>query len=244
MERAQQTADKKLRAADLATAAAFARNEKDFRLANELLDGIEKEHRSIYWNWLKIQANADLIQSYLVTDDFVEIENALAAAPPELRAFIILQSLQPATTIKPTHKELVLNLLNRARADFNRIDRFPADPQDFNLNPTRFGQLVQHYVKFGFYEEALTVHEEAIKSFNRIVVTLPAKFKDKIPRQASFARFADQLPPVDAAFIQQYFERINDNLGKIENHRVRLPERMSLLRRLILKPAARPPARR
>jgi hypothetical protein len=231
---AKEISDKKTQANFFNAASYIARTEKNYRLSIEILDGIDKEFRNIPWVWSKIESTSKLIEESLNNNDFAEIENILESSPQEYRPFIIIRSLETIRQVKPGQKELILGLMNRARADFNKIELFTTD---FPLNPTQFAELTRFYVKFGFNDEAIATHLESIKSFNRIFKTLPAKYKDKnfIPRISSYSRFTNQYPANDIDFINRYFDRIYENIGKIENFRIRLTERLGFLDRSLQK---------
>lgn len=121
--------------------------------------------------------------------------------------------------------------MNQARADFNKIDKVSVNPVRYAANPSRFSQLTSLYVRFGSYEDAIAVHEESIKSFNRLARSLPPEYKEKniVSPFTTYSRFTDSYPPGDSDFINRYFDRIYENVGKIENSRIRLSQRFGLL---------------
>ena len=232
---AKEITDKKIQANYLDLAAQKARDEKNYRLSNSILDSIEKEFRNPYWGTAKIETLSKLIAEHFAKDQLPEIHWLLESAPPEYVPYIITRAMFYIHASKPPQKEFVLNLLNTARAKFMAIERFPSKPE-FALNPTEFGNLTQFYVKFGFFDEAIATHDEAIKAFNRLVNNLPPETKDKtIRRRSSFASFTNQFPPSDLVFIDKYFDRIYENIGRIEAPRTRFYDRMRFLQKVLEK---------
>jgi len=236
LDLAKEIPDKKIQARYLQTAASRARDEKNYQLSNSILDGIEKDFRDPHWTYSKIETVSKWSIELFKNDQLPEINRILESSPSEYVPFIIVKSLFYMYAQKPYQKEFVLNLMNTARAGFNSIERYPAN-FDSSINPTQFANLTQYYVKYGFYEEALATHEESIKAYNRLLNNLPSQFKDKIiPRYTSFARFTNQTPPNDLEFIDRYFDRIYENLGKIESPRTRLYDRLEFLKKMLEKP--------
>jgi tetratricopeptide (TPR) repeat protein len=235
---AKEINDKKTQANFLMMASQRAGDEKNYRLASSILDIIEKDFRQYNWSWMKIGAISKQIEELFKEDDFDEITRTLESAPPEYRPFITIKVLNFMSRLKPNHREFVADLMNQARTDFNKIDKYSVNPGDSAINPTQFGQLTVLYVKFGFYDEAIMTHEESIKSFNRLSGTLPPEYKDKkiILRLSSFSRFTNRFPPDDLEFFSRYFDRIYENIGIIENSRIRMHERLGLLEKNLEKP--------
>jgi hypothetical protein len=229
--------DKQVQINYLETAAAKARDEKNYPLANNILESIDKDSRNSYWTFLKIDSISNWIKELSDKNETAEINKLLDNSPPEFVPFIIVRSLNSYWRLKPEQKEFVLDLLNLARAGFNKIDRFPINSPDFAINPTIFGQLPQLYVKFGFYDEAIATHEESIKSLNRLFNNLPPEFKGNktFPIISSYSTFSNQFPPSDVDFVDRYFDRIYDNIGKIENSRVRLSQHLNFFRENLRK---------
>lgn len=134
---------------------------------------------------------------------------------------------------KPEQKDFIFNLLNRARAGFNRIGGFFPVVPDFMTNPTQFAELPMFYLRFGYLSEAVTVHEEAVKALNRWMAALPAdENKLRIGQNVfSYSRFSNGFPPSERDFYDQYFDRIYASLSRIEISQIRLRERLEFLDR-------------
>ncbi len=228
---AKEISDKKIQANYLEFAAQSARGEKNYRLSTNILDSIEKQFRNFFWASAKIQSDSNLIDELFRTENFAEITELLENSPPEYRPFIIVNCFNSVWKVNQNQKEFVFDLMNQARSDFNKIDKSPVSPGDYFTNPTRFGQLTQLYVKFGFYDEAITTHAESIDALNRYADNLPAKVKEKgiVPRVSSYSRFTNSFPRRDIEFINKYFDQIYANIGKIEDTRIRISERLELL---------------
>ena len=237
LELAKQVPDVRIRMGFLLDAALRAHNEKKWSLANEILNGIDKDSRGYFWTSSKIETASKLIAQHFNNKEQAEVARVLDDSPPELRPFIIVRSLFWLSS-RPDRREEVLNLMNLARADFNKLDRYPANPWDRLTNPTYFAELLQYYVKFRYFDEAAATQEEAVKAFNRLVRNLPAEFNKNgvVPLLSSFSNFSNQFPRNDAEFINLYFDRIYENIGRIEQARARLSERLYFLRRMLEKP--------
>jgi hypothetical protein len=240
LDLAKEIGDKKVRSNYLENAASHAKEEKNYRLSLNILDGIDNEFRDYFWNFLKLTTSSELVKELFKSGDFGEIKNVLNGLPTEYRPFVIVDAVYSIWRLKPEEKEFVLDLMSQARAGFNKMDKSPLAVGDFTTNPTKFGQMTLLYVKFGFYEEAIAAHEESIKALNRYAENLPEKYKEKniIPRVSSYSRFTNQYPPNDIDFVNQYFERIYENIDKIENSHLRLSERLGFLDTNLRKPSA------
>jgi hypothetical protein len=236
VELAGQIPQKQARTNFLLSAASKARNENKWSLANQILNDIDKDFRQSFWISLKIETVAKLLGEHFRSRNYAEITRPLDDSPPELRPFIIVNCLSVLTP-QPDQRDFVLNLLNFARAAFNKMDRYPADPWDSLLNPTKFAELAKLYVKFRYFDEAVAAHEEAIKSLNRLVGTLAPEFPkmNSTPFFSSFSTFSNQFPRNDSDFIDRYFDRIYGNIGQIEPARVRLWQRLYFLAGILEK---------
>lgn len=230
---AKEIPDKKLQANYLKVASSLARSEKFYRISIKILDSIEPEFRDDYWAWMKFDSKSEFVEELFRKNDFTEITKILESSPPEYRHFIIVNlfNFKYNPRLEPSQREFVLDLMSQARAGFNKMDKFIVNGINPFLNPTKFSDLTRLYVKFGLYDEAIASHEESIKLFNRLVITLPSKYKeiDAIPRSSSFLSFTNQFPRNDLDFFNKYFDRIYENVGTIENSRTRLFERLELL---------------
>ncbi|HMS40230.1 MAG TPA: hypothetical protein PKE69_08395 [Pyrinomonadaceae bacterium] len=230
---AKKITDKKIQTSYLRAAANLAIHEKTFTLSNEILDGFEKEFRDSNWVWSKVHTNSKWIEELFKTDNFDEIINVLNNSPREYRPFIIVGSLNSMYQLKSNQKEFVLDLMNQARADFNKINKFTEYPPNFATNPTIFGQLTMLYIRFGLYEEAITTHQETIISMNRILKTLSSEELNKnfFRYQSPQFYFIIQFPSTKIEIVNQYYGVIYENIGKIEHPRTRISERLFFLRR-------------
>lgn len=225
---AKEITDHKVKINQLAFAASKAREERNYRFSLEILDGIEEKDRDDIWVYSKIDSSSKLIEELLKTDDFAEISNVLGSSSAELRPFIIVKSLGYVRQSNDRRKDFVLNLLKQARFEFNKIEKFSAN---MAINPTYFNEITKFYVRFGFLDEAILTHEETVKSFNRVAKNLPPNYKAKnyIPRFTTFSRFTNSSPPDDVDFINKYFDRIYQNIEKIEDQNTRIYERLWML---------------
>jgi len=235
---AKEIGDKEVQANYLFMAALNARNEKDYQLAINILESIDQKFRRNSWYWERIYSSSYLIEELFKTDKFAEISNVLEGSPQEMRPFIIGRSIYSMWQLKPNQKVFVLDLLSQARSEFNKMDKSPVTFGDMEANPTKFANLTLIYVKFELYEEAITTHEESITALNRYVDNLPSEYKENkiFPIVGSYSRFTNRYPPNDIVFINKYFDRIYQNLGKIENSRIRLTQRFSFLSKIMEKP--------
>lgn len=234
LDRSKEVSDKRIEVFYLRLAAQEAHDQRNHRRSLEILEMIEKEFRDYLWIIIRINSAVDLMNEYLRKEDFAEIAKILEDSPPEQRPFLIVRSIsQFYLKFKPENLKYVAELLDQARAGFNRIEEFRTDIM--YLNPTHFAALPGLYLKYGFEDEALATHGEAIGSFNRVVKKLPANLKEKniIPRWTFFARFTNQSPPKDTEFVDRNFERIYENIGRIENPQARLTDRLIFLGRIL-----------
>jgi hypothetical protein len=237
LDLAKEIGDKQLKSNYLQTASNLARNEKNFPLAINIMDSIDKEFRKDNWIYFKIQLLSDYVQYLVKKENFDEITKAINDAPQDYRPYIIIQSVGSIFIYKPKQQQFALDLMNQARADFNKIDKFLEEMTYFKPNPTEFGNLVPYYVKLGLYEDAIATHEESIKSLNRLMANLPPEMKRKpIYRMASYSRFTNQYPPVDSEFFYRYFDQIYRNIGLINDKEIRLGELLEILAKNSEKP--------
>lgn len=225
---AKEITDHKTKINQLTFAAQKAREERNYLFSLEILDGIEEKDRDDFWVYSKIESSSKLIEEFFKTDDFPAISNISGETTAELRPFIIVKSLGYIRRSNDRRKEFVLNLIKQARFEFNKIEKFSAS---MVINPTYFNEITTFYVRFGFLEEAILTHEETVKSFNRVAKNLPPNYKAKnyIPRITSFSRFTNSSPPDDVEFVNKYFDRIYQNIEKIEDQNTRIYERLWML---------------
>jgi hypothetical protein len=233
-ELAKQITDRRIRADYLEQAAARAYDEKNFGLSNKILESIDKEFRTPFWNFLKIETISNWIEELYRKNELSEINNLLDNTPPDYVPFIIVKFLNSNGMPEPERQDFALNLMKTARAGFNNFDKFPLISPDHFTNPTAFVQLIPIYVKYGFDEESLITHEETIRSLNRLVGNLPREDSENpIHRISSYSDFFNETPIKNALFLDKYFDRIYANLGKIENSRIRVEEKLGFLRKVL-----------
>ena len=235
---AKEITDQKVRVNYLQNAERSARKEGNYRLSESILESIDPSFREESWKWAKIETSANLFDELFKKNDFAGANGIFESLDAEYRPFAALHWLQFVSERNSIHKDFILNLMSRTRADFNKMNPARPIPNIWSTHPTRIADLTRYYVKFGFYEQAIETHEESIKSLNVYINALPAEYKTDraIPRFGFYSRFTNQAPPADMDFIYRYFDRIYENLGKIENQNFRLSERLMFLRHSQDKP--------
>lgn len=227
LESAKAIGDKEAQARFLLAASAFARYEKNYRLSIRILDGIDEDLREklIEWEFQRVYSTRDFIVELFKTDGFAEIQEIIEKTPPGLRPYIILDAAKYLGALGEKNKQITFDLLNRAKAEFNKMDfPPPADKfQPFFVNPAKFKSLVNLYYRLGYRNEALETYEEFIALLNHL--SRRFAYENKDGEKFSYYYYSS-LP---AQLVETDFELIYQNIGKIEALPVRLIFKFNLL---------------
>lgn len=232
---AKEVGDKAMRANLILFAASFAaQNEQNYRLAIEILDGMDEDSRKIlninyWWEIQRLQSSSGFIIELFNKGSFAEINQFIKNSPQKLRPFIILHAMNRLRSYSAKNKQMLFDLLNQAKAEFFKIEiPVPTDNSFFNLSSlAQIHLLVSFYYDLGYKTEAIETFEEYINFLNRFERRVSS---DNNGERRNLYFYYHQLPK---NFIETYFEQIYQNIERIEALPGRLSFRLNLFREIL-----------
>lgn len=235
LEAAKEADDKEIKTKYMLEAAQMAYRLKKYKLAVEILDGIDEDMRDKpfgVWKYNRIISTASLILEIIENNNLPEMYETFKKSPNTERTFIrvsVINKLDPKK-----NKLLGYELLNDAREEFNKLNLKPIENVRVIVeDPTVFNYLASLYITFGYPNDAIETHQEAINSLNRYIAQIPSDSKRDVVRSlplnwSGYANFKD-------SFFETYFQRIEQNISQIEFTPIRLNVRLQWLKNSLKK---------
>jgi len=228
LELSKTIGNKETQASWVYAAALKARDEKNYKLSISILDGIDTNSKVRLrqgWDWTRIEVSKNLIREFIGNKSFAEVDAVIDEAPPQLRPYIILEVLGPLGGFAYTYPDLRHRLLDRAKAEFARMDfPLPAPVRSYWLpvNPAKFLNLVDGYYQAGDKNEAIGILRECVRLQNQLSTTYATK--DANGRIVSYYHFS-----LNKRFIEDNYESVCQSIGQIEATPIRLEFRLNVL---------------
>ncbi|MDH3528947.1 MAG: hypothetical protein OEQ28_05245 [Acidobacteriota bacterium] len=229
LDLAERTVENEKRQSNRLSAVNIARKKSDYGLAIKILDSIPESNRPDWWNAYRITTTSSLISQLARKQKTSEIRDAVKQAPQVLQPYIIIRSIDRFGGFSRQNKDLTLDLMHQARTEIMKM-RFPKPSKvndGFILNPTHIVRLVSTYYWLGNQDEALETFSEYVELLNQ--VSQRFSYKDQHENSItyfSYSRFVHN-------FLDHHFDRINQDVGRIETKWMRVFIRMRILGELI-----------
>ncbi len=231
LDLAKRMTDKPSRISQTMNAASRAgHDERNYRLAIEILDGIDEESRKItpslthWWESERLQSGSEFTRALLGQGKFTEVRQFIENSPPNLRPFIVIRAMNFSITYGSKYKQFFLELLDQAKTELFSMEIPELQNNNF-LSLMGLGSvnnLVKYYYDLGFQNESIGLYEEYLIFFSRIHNRMLSEKGEVSP----YTFYNPQMLPKN--FIETYFEQIYQNIEKLENLRFRLNSRINL----------------
>lgn len=226
LEAAGTTEDKELQFSYLSTAALLAHRQKNYSRSIAIIEQVDPDMRQkmSLWNTLRLLPARELIGQLFVAEDYDGVSGVIDNVPQYLRPNLIIDTVRSAPNSALENKQWALDLLSRAKTEFQTMGvPLPIDKTDYySKNPAKYRELVDSYLRLNEPAEALKTFEEYVKIQN----TLSSRFT-QTDEKGTICYF--YYLKIDPKFLNAYFDRIYENIGKLEAPAIRLRVRLNLL---------------
>jgi hypothetical protein len=169
----------KLRNYYLMRAASIANDQKKYKIAVDILDGMSKEERAIdaeYWEDLRVTVAAGFAYQQFQEQNTGGAIRALEAVDTESRAFAKVGFALKISPKDLSAREFSLEKIREARADFIKSEKPFAQKAGYWL------QIIKLYSNYQLYSEASETFREIVKAFNNSLSDDKAQIYDGFER--------------------------------------------------------------